>query len=350
MRAQLVGIGVSDGPQTAYYIPVGHDRRLNLGQQLPIEIVRATLAEVLADASIPKACHNAKFDMTVMARHGMPLGGVDVDTMVAAWLLEPSGRGIGLKAQALQRFGLEMTPIEEIIGRGRDQVTIDQVPVKRVAPYCCADADVTLRLVEPLTRELAETARTACFTTSRCPDSVLMDMEMHGMVVDRAYLADMSTELARRLQEIEDGIYRLAGRAFNVNSTKQLGEVLSTSWAYGSSAHADGLLHRRRRTGGPGRQAPHHRADPGAPPAEKDQGTYVDALPELVNPATGRVHTWFSQTGTSTGRLSSSDPNLQNIPVRTEIGRRVRGAFVARRATCSWAATIRRWSCACWRT
>ncbi|NLD72175.1 MAG: DNA polymerase I [Chloroflexi bacterium] len=312
-------------------MPVGHDPRLHPGDQLSLAEVQRILGPVMADASVAKVCHNAKFDMAVMARHGLPVEGVDFDTMVAAWLLEPSGRGIGLKAQALQRLGVEMEPIEELIGRGRNQVTLDMLPIGRVATYCCADADMTLRLMELLDRELHETNQWDLFHDIEMPlIPVLMDMEMHGMVVDVDYLQEMSQDLNRRQGELTNQVYALAGHPFNLNSTKQLGEVLFDEL---------GLpVVRRTRTGYSTDAAVLDALQNKHPivnlilenrQLEKLKGTYVEALPGLVNPTTRRVHTWLSQTSTSTGRLSSSDPNLQNIPVRTELGRQVRRAFVA---------------------
>ncbi len=331
MRAKLVGIGICDEPEHAFYIPVGHDERLRPGKQLPLDDVVDALAPVFADESIGKICHNAKFDMKIMARHRMPVSGLRIDTMVAAWLVQPSGRGIGLKSQALQRLGIEMTPITDLIGTGRKQITIDKVSVARVARYCCADADVTLRLVPRLREQLEETTQWSLFTDLEMPlIPVLMDMEMHGMPVNTDYLGDISTRMTQRLDELAQQIHAAAGHPFNIKSTKQLGSVLfdelglpvirRTRTGYSTAADvlealknehpiAELILEYRQ--------------------LEKLQGTYVDALPALVNPHTGRIHTTLGQTGTSTGRLSSSDPNLQNIPVRSEEGRRIRGAFVA---------------------
>jgi DNA polymerase-1 len=331
MGTRLVGIGVAEGPGTASYIPVGHDERLRPGAQLPLAEVQRILSPLLADGAVAKVCHNAKFDMTVLARHGLPVQGLAFDTMLAAWLLEPSGRGIGLKAQALQRLGVEMQPIEDLIGKGRNQVTLDMLPVRRVADYCGADADMTLRLADLLEQGLRETAQEGLFHDVEMPlVPILMDIEMRGMVVDVAYLEAMSRELTARLAELSEQIYTQAGRPFNLNSPKQLAEVLFDDLGLPSI--------RRTRTG--------HSTDAAVLEAlqdkhpivnlilehrslEKIKGTYVDTLPTLVNPTTGRVHTWLSQTSTSTGRLASSEPNLQNIPVRTELGRQVRGAFVA---------------------
>ncbi len=331
MRAGLVGISLSAAPGVAYYLPVGHDERLRPGPQLDLEVVRAKLGPVLADASISKVCHNAKFDMMVLSQHDMPLGGPCSDTMLAAWLLEPDGRGIGLKNQAWLRLNVEMTTIDELIGTGKNQIRMDQVSVARVAPYACADADVTLRLCDLLERELKERDQWKLYTEIELPlVPVLVGMEEHGMVVDRDYLEAMSRKLAQRLGELEAAIYREARHAFNINSTKQLGAVLFEELGLPGG--------RRTKTG--------FSTDAGVIEGLKDQhpiaallleyrqidklkSTYLDALPALIHPKTGRVHTSFNQTGTNTGRLSSSDPNLQNIPVRTELGRAVRAAFIA---------------------
>ena len=331
MRTALVGISFSAAEGQAYYIPVGHDSQLGGGPQLSLDQVREALGPVLADPAIAKVMHNSKFDMMVLIQHGMTVAGPCYDTMIAAWLLAPSGRGIGLKEQAWQRLGYEMTPIEELIGKGRQRITMAQVPIARAAPYACADADMTLRLLGVLRPELEERAQWKLFTEMEMPlVPILMDMERHGMVLDAAYLRDMSHEIARRSAEISKRIHELAGHPFNINSTKQLGAVLFEEMGLpvvrrtktGYSTASDVLKDLKAQNPIAGLVLEYRQL-------EKLKGTYVDALPALINPETGRVHTSFNQTGTSTGRLSSSDPNLQNIPVRTELGRRVRGAFIA---------------------
>jgi len=331
MRAKLVGISLADAPGRAYYLPVGHDERTYRGPQLTLEQLRELLGPALSDADLPKVMHNAKYDLLVLERHGLPTSGLIYDTMLAAWIIEPEGRGVGLKTQAFQRLGVMMQSIDELLGSGRNQLTMDVLPVPKVAPYACADADMTLRLTEVLERELREHNQWDLYTQIEMPlVPVLTAMERRGMAVDRAYLTEMSKTLDARLQEIEAHIYELAGHPFNPNSTQQLGQVLFEEL---------GLpVQRRTKTG--------YSTDASVMEALKDQhpivseilsyrsltklkGTYVDTLPELINPQTGRIHTSFNQTGASTGRLSSSDPNLQNIPVRTEEGRLVRGAFAA---------------------
>ena len=331
MRARLVGISLADAPGTGDYLPVGHDPRLHPGRQLPLESVRGKLGPVLADPGIAKVGHNAKFDMLVLEQHGLHVEGLAFDTMIAPWILDPSGRGFGLKNQAWQRLGVEMTEIESLIGKGRNQITMDQVSVARVAPYAAADADMTLRLMEVLKPEIEQRDQWSLLTQIEIPlVQALLEIELHGMVVDAAYLHEMSREMAGRLADLEGRIHALAGRRFNINSTKQLSTVLfdelklrtGRRTTTGFSTDMSVLEELRGAHEIVGLILEYRQLD-------KIKGTYVDALPALINPRTGRVHTSFNQTGTSTGRLSSSDPNLQNIPVRTDLGRRVRGAFVA---------------------
>ena len=331
MRARLVGISVAVAEGEAYYVPLGHDERLHIGQQLPIELVRETLAPILADPRISKVCHNAIFDLIVLRRHGLPVEGLTVDTMIAAWLLEPEARGIGLKSQAFQRLGVEMTTIDGLIGTGRNRITMDQVSIARVSPYACADADMTFRLVDALRPELEERNQWHLLTNVEMPLlPVLMRMEMRGMAIDVGYLKEMSGQISQRLFDLERQIHEQAGHRFNINSTKQLGVVLfeelklpvvkRTQTGYSTDVSVLEELRDKH---------------PILPlileyrQLDKLKGTYVDALPALVNPETGRVHTSFNQAGASTGRLSSSEPNLQNIPVRTDVGRQVRRAFIA---------------------
>ncbi|HHX65601.1 MAG TPA: DNA polymerase I, partial [Chloroflexi bacterium] len=235
------------------------------------------------------------------------------------------------KEQVWQRLGIEMTSIDDLIKEGNKRLTMDRVSVARVASYACADADMTLRLLDVLSRELRERNQWDLFAgMEMLLVPVLMDIEMRGMVIDADYLAAMSREMGERLDELRETIYAHAGHPFNINSTKQLGAVLFDEL---------GLpVARRTRTGystdvsvleGLRDKHPIVEAILEYRQLEKIKGTYVDALPALIHPRTGRVHTSFNQTGTSTGRLSSSDPNLQNIPVRTDLGRRVRGAFIA---------------------
>lgn len=332
MRADLVGISVSPQAGEAYYIPVGHDRRLEKGAQLSLDDVWEHLRPFLLDESIAKCAHNAKFDQTVLARHGVEVRGLDFDTMIAAYLNHPSGRGLGLKSLAWQKLGVEMQPISDLIGKGRNLVTMAQVNVERVAPYAAADADMTLRLMDLLEQDLRDKGVWDLFEQVEMPlIPVLMDMERVGVALDIEYLQELSRELYQRMQTLEGEIYIEAKGRFNIGSTNQLAQVLFERL---------GLPATKRTKTGYSTNATVLEGLRGQHPIidlileyrqlSKLKSTYTDALPLLVNPATGRVHTSYNQTGTVTGRISSSDPNLQNIPIRTELGRRVRKAFVAR--------------------
>ena len=331
MRAKLVGISLAIEPGQAYYLPLEHDERLHPGPLLQIAWVQRHLGPLLADARLPKVMHNSDFDLIILAQHGLPVEGVTFDTMIAAWILEPEGRGLGLKNQAFQRLGVEMTPIEDLIGKGKAQITIDMLPVSRVTPYSGADADMTLRLVEKMRSELQERQQIRLFEELEMPlVPVLARIEIHGMVIDPVALQRMSTDLGQRLGELTTEIYHLAGHPFNVNSPKQLADVLFNELKLQAG--------RRTQTGFSTDAAVMEELRSKHPivplileqrQLDKLKSTYVDTLPTLINPTTSRVHTSFNQAGTSTGRLSSSDPNLQNIPVRSELGKQVRAAFVA---------------------
>jgi len=327
MVADLVGIAVAWEPEKAYYIPVGHAA----GRQPPLDKVLGKLKPMLEDASIAKYAHNAKYDLTILARYGVAVKGLTFDTMVAAYLLDPSGRTLGLKKLAWSKLGVEMTPIADLIGTGKKEISIAQVSIPTVAQYAGADVDMTYRLVGLLEPELREKELWDLFSEVEMPlIPVLMDMEVTGVALDVGFLKEMSRDLYQQIVALEGEIYRAAGHEFNINSTQQLGVVLFEELGLpvikrtktGYSTDADVLEELR-----------------GAHPIvdlileyrqlTKLKSTYVDALPLLVNRRTGRVHTSYNQTGTVTGRISSSDPNLQNIPIRTELGREIRRAFVA---------------------
>jgi DNA polymerase-1 len=333
-HAELVGLAVSMAPGEAYYIPVGHIRSIDgqdPGMQLPLPLVLERLRPVLEDETVKKYMHNAKYDMMVMMRAGVNVRGLAFDTMVGAYLAEPGRRGLGLKDQAFQRLGLVMTPISDLIGRGGKMISMAQVPIRAVANYAGADADMTLRLVEPITTDLRRHSLLDLYNRVELPlIPVLMQMEMYGVALDANFLREFEIRLAEQLETLERAIYDAVGHAFNINSTRQLGDVLfgelklpsgkKTKTGYSVSADVieslqgrhpvvDYLLEYRQ--------------------LNKLKSTYVDGLLALIDPVTGRVYTSFNQTVASSGRLSSSNPNLQNIPVRTEIGRQIRRAFIA---------------------
>jgi DNA polymerase-1 len=336
MVAQIVGISLTDRAERGAYVPV---QGPSGDPQLPLETVLDALAPLLVDPGIPKQGHNIKYDLIVLQQSGAEVGPVAFDTMIAEWLVDPASKSLGLKDLAWTRLHERMMPITDLIGSGRDQLTMRQVPVAQAAPYACADVDMTHRLAAVLEPELREKALWSLFTDVEMPlVPVLAAMEQAGVGFDVTQLERMSRDLAARLREIEDEVYRKVGYPFNVNSTQQLSDALFKTLGLPSqgvrrtkSGHystAAGVLEALRDRVPKGRAVItlvlEHRE------LSKLKSTYVDALPRLVNPETGRLHTSYNQTGTVTGRISSSDPNLQNIPIRTELGRHVRRAFVAR--------------------
>ncbi len=332
MRARLVGISLAVDEETGYYIPIAHRQA---ERQLPWEQVRAALAKPMADPKIAKIGHNIKYDLVVLARHGLPMSQPAFDTMIAEWLRDPASHNLGLKNLVWVRLGLEMTDITDLIGRGKKQIGMDEVPVEQVAPYAAADAVMVLRLRPLLEADLRERNAWRLFQEVEMPlVPVLARMEMNGIAVDVAFLHRMSAELAEQLHALEEQIFALAGRKFNLNSTAQLSKVLFETLGL---KPPEGT--RRTKSGHYSTSASVLEAMRGQHPVvdlvlehrelSKIKSTYVDALPQQVNPETGRVHTSFNQTGTVTGRLASSDPNLQNIPVRSEVGKKVRRAFIA---------------------
>jgi DNA polymerase-1 len=325
MRAQLVGISLSWEPSQAYYIAIGHS--LSAGQCVPLSLVRTILGPVLRNPLLPKYGHNLKYDYIVLANAGIGLDGIAFDTMLASYLLAPSSHSHGLKELAWEKLHIEMTPISEVMPKGS---TMSDAPVSRVCPYACADADISLRLAAELEPELESSSLLSLLLQVEIPlVPVLARMEQAGVAIDELYLGNLSKDLHQSITLLETEIYQVAGRNFNINSTQQLSKILfedlhlpsaqRTKTGYSTAAHVlddlrgahplvDLILDYRQ--------------------LEKLKSTYVDALPLLINSVTGRVHTSFNQAVTATGRLSSSSPNLQNIPIRTELGRKVRGAFV----------------------
>ena len=330
MRAKLVGISLAAEPYQAWYIPVGHVAEAETAVQLSQEQVLERLRPLLADPAIKKIGHNLKYDMIVLANAGAPVEGVEHDTMIMAYLLGEAG--IGLKALAFSELGVEMTPITDLIGSGRKQVTMDQVTVDATSAYACADADLALRLCAVLEPKLRQAGLWDLYTGIEMPlVPVLVRMERRGVALDTDALREMSIMLGEELKRFEAELYELAGHPFNIASPKQLSTVLFEEL---------NLPKTRRTTQGWSTDAQAMESLRGTHPVvdklfeyrqvAKLKSTYVDTLPTLINPQTGRVHTTYNQTRASTGRLSSEDPNLQNIPTRTELGRQVRRAFVAR--------------------
>ena len=341
MVARLVGLSFSTEPRTGWYVPVGHIE----GTQLPMNDVLERLEPALTNPEVPKTAHNANYDMMVMENHGIKVEGLAFDTMLAA---HAAGRSsVGLKNLALDMLGEEMTPITDLIGRGRNQKTMDQVDIASAADYATADADFTERLRRLLEKEVEATEIGELLQRYELPlTPVLVRMQRDGVAVDVDLLKEMSAELETDLDDIRQTMYETVGHEFNLNSSQQLGGVLfdelrlpttrKTKTGFSTDASSLEGLKAQLDTG------TLDSVDPSAYAVLDDilqfrqlskiKSTYVDALPGLVNPDTGRIHTKYNQTGSATGRVSSNDPNVQNIPVRTELGRRVRRAFVAQDA------------------
>ena len=333
MTAELVGISLAVDTGSGYYIPIGH--KAESGDQLALDQVLDALRAPLTNPQIPKVGHNLKYDFVMLARYGVRVAPLGFDSMIAEWLCDPNSHNLGLKNLAWVRLDHQMTHIEDLIGKGRNQVSMAEVPIAQAAAYAADDAAVVLQLVPMLQAELDSSLAAKLFSELEMPlISVLADMEMAGISLDTEFLAQMSGELSARLSEIELQVYREAGGPFNLNSPQQLSEVLfdrlkiappdrSQRTSTGFYSTAAGVLETL--------SGKHPVVDWVLEYRElsKLRSTYLDALPHQVNRATGRVHTSYNQTGSVTGRIASSDPNLQNIPIRTEIGRKVRRAFVA---------------------
>lgn len=354
MSAKLVGISLSVDGEHGYYIPVGHknpNEQLPLFGadedivQLPLQTVLEAIRPALTNPKIPKIAHNAVYDVIIMRRHGIDVTPITEDTMVKAWLIDPS-QNIGLKDLCSRFFQMKMQEITELIGKGQKQITFARVPIEKAAGYASADAVITYRLLDVLNKEIEkiepETQRkkvVELYKTLEIPlIPVLADMEMAGIKIDIPYLEQLSKELTRRLKAYEQEIHEMAGEKFNLNSYQQLNVILFDKFklpteglrknpkASGFSLDAAVLEDLDERWG---REYPILRQMMEYRSLAKLLGTYVDALPALANKKTYRVHTSFNQTGAVTGRLSSNNPNIQNIPIRTEEGRRVRKAFIA---------------------
>ncbi|MFH1662362.1 MAG: DNA polymerase I [Chloroflexota bacterium] len=328
LLAQPVGISFSMAPGEACYIPVGHIGLESI-KQLPLKQVIDKLKPVFGDNKLAKIAQNGKYDIEIMAGQGVEVKNLTFDTMIAAYLL--GEKSIGLKALAFSRLGIEMTQITKLIGFGAKQICISHAEIERTGEYACADADMTWRLAEIFDAELRQRGLWQLFAEVEMPlVPVLVRMEMNGVAINSEFLGQMSRRLGERLLGLETEIYENAGHKFNINSPQQLGPILfdelklpaagRTKSGYSTSAPVlEGL------------RSVHPIIEPIIEYRQlnKLKSTYIDALPALVNPRTKRLHTSFNQTRTATGRLSSSDPNLQNIPVRGELGREIRQAFIA---------------------
>lgn len=331
MEADLVGISLAVEPGTGYYIPVGHSE----GQQLGIQEVVEAINGPMTDPKIPKAGHNLSYDYVVMARYGLEVSPLSFDSMIAEWCRDSASHNLGLKSLAWVRLNMEMTEIADLIGTGRKQITMADVPIEKAAPYAAADAEVVLRLKPLLEKDLEEVNATKLFEELEMPTvPVLAKMEMAGISLDTKFLKSMGGELDKGLGEIAEKVYKEVGEEFNLNSPQQLSHALfkqlkieppdgTRKTASGSYSTAADVLEALAEEHEIVNWVLEYRE------LAKLKSTYVDSLPKQVNLETGRVHTSYNQAGSVTGRIASSDPNLQNIPIRTALGRKVRRAFVA---------------------
>jgi len=342
LEAELVGLSFSWEKGNAYYIPVKaplKDRPgtfLEEGGEKATELVLERLRPILEDPEKKKCGQNIKYDLMVLKRYGIELAGTDFDCMIAAYLLNPSAQRLNLDVLSMEYLGMKKIPTKELIGSGKSQITMDQVPLTQVAEYAAEDADAAFSLRKVLEPKLTDLGLDTLFQTIEMPlMPVLAQMEETGVKLDTALLAEMSGQMEKKLLGIMEEIYDIAGEEFNINSTQQLGSILFEKLKVHEMA---GWKRPRRTKTGYATDVRVMEALSIHPLPRKIleyrqftklKSTYVDALPQLVNPATGRVHTSFNQTITATGRLSTSDPNLQNIPVRTEAGKEIRKAFIA---------------------
>jgi len=331
MKAELVGISLAIKEGQGYYIPVGHTS----GNNLPIDRVISALTPSMTNAKIGKIAHNAKYDHILLARYGLITTPLTFDTMLAEFIIDPASRNLGLKNLAAFRLGEEMTHIEDLIGKGKKQISMADVAIETAANYAAADAETTLRLMPILLKELERVNGTKILNDIDMPLTVVLaDMEMTGALIDIKFFGKMSVEMGKRLTEIEKQIFDLAGKSFNINSPQQLSDILFNHLRLEPPDKG-----RKTATGFYSTSADVLEAMRGKHPIldwileqrelSKLKSTYVDALPSAVDKNTGRVHTSYSQIGAVTGRLSSNNPNLQNIPIRTDTGRRVRNGFIA---------------------
>lgn len=321
MEARLVGIGFGISPGKAWYIPLNG----KLGRHTVIE----ALKPLLSHPHVSFYAHNMKYDLHILLNEGLPAPSICFDTIIASYLLNPQNQRHGLDQLALEKFGKVKIPIEVLIGKGKSQLTMDQVPLESIKDYCCEDVDYTCRLKTLFQKEIEEKNLSEVLQNIEIPlIPVLTAMERRGIYVDVKKLKHVSEELAQQIKILQDHIFEAAGETFNLNSPKQLSVILFEKMkikppkktATGFSTSAD-VLESLQDSSPVIKYILEYRV------LEKLRSTYADALPEQIYPPTGRIHCTFNQSVAATGRLSCQDPNLQNIPVRSAIGKKIRAAF-----------------------
>ena len=329
MLAELVGLSFSFNPHEAYYIPLGHRYR-GVPKQLDKESVLSELKPLFQDEKVKKHGQNIKYEYVLLKRSGIELRGIEGDTMVASYLLNPTKHNHNLEEIAREYLDHRMISYKDVVGSGKGALTFDQVDLNTAKNYSCEDSDVTFLVSHILLPKLADEGLNDLFNEVEIPlIEVLASMEMNGVKIDRSLLDGMSREFEGQLASIVDRIYLLAEEQFNINSSQQLSKILFEKLKLpkvkrtktGTSTDTEVLTKLAQQHDLPLEVLAYRSLS-------KLKSTYIDALPKLINPRTGRVHTSYNQTVTATGRLSSSDPNLQNIPIRSEEGRRIRQAFI----------------------
>ncbi|OZT75040.1 DNA polymerase I [Vreelandella boliviensis] len=333
MDAEIVGVGLALEAGEAAYIPLAHDY-LDAPQQLDRKAVLAALKPLLEDPTKTKIGQNLKYDISVLANYAISVAGPFADTMLASYVLNSTATRHDMDSLALKYLGEKTISFEEIAGKGAKQLTFNQIALEQAAPYACEDVDITLRLQQTLRPQVENEGRLAeVLDNIELPlIKVLSRIERNGVAVDADLLHKQSQQLEKRIGELEREAFELAGREFNLGSPKQLGQILFEEQKIpvlkktpkGAPSTAEGVLEELALDYPLPKVIMQHRG------LAKLKSTYTDKLPRLLNKATGRVHTSYHQAVTATGRLSSSDPNLQNIPIRTEEGRKIRQAFIAR--------------------
>ncbi len=330
MRAELVGFSFSWEPYCAFYIPVSSPK--HKGPGLPLVDVLEQLRPVLEDSKIKKFGQNIKYDWIVLKRAGVEIQGVNFDTMIASYLVNPIKLNHNLDDISLELLGVKKITTQSLIGSGKSQISMAEVELEKISEYACEDADCVFRLESILEKRLKQDSLQELFEKVEMPLSgVLAKMEMNGVCLDTKLLGEFSKETQVELDALTGAIYEEAGEEFNINSTKQLAEILFTKMKIppvkktktGFSTDVAVLEKLALNHELPKKLLEYREKS-------KLKSTYLDALPEMINPETKLIHTSYHQTVTATGRLSSSDPNLQNIPIKTEEGRKVRKAFVPR--------------------
>ncbi|MBU2614433.1 MAG: DNA polymerase I [Elusimicrobia bacterium] len=327
LRADLVGISMSWEDNTGFYIPVSHNY-LGCPQQLPKELILSKFKPILEDSNIKKMGQNIKYDYLAFKKEGIKMSGIEFDTMIASYCLNPNKAGNGLKDLSLEMLGRRMTSIDELIGKGAKQQTMDRIEIERVSDYACADADVVYQLAKLMRKTLKEKQLENLFHNVEMPLlEVLAEMEEAGIYINVPYLTALDKEMCSQMLVLEKEIHDISGEKFNINSPKQLQYILfeklklppSRKTKTGYSTDEEVLLALGKNFPLPKKLIEYREL-------MKLKTTYIDSLLKLRD-KNDRIHTSFNQAITATGRLSSSNPNLQNIPIRTDVGQKIRKAF-----------------------